>query len=172
MKKSTVHSSEFDPYYGRYIGKVSENTELRSGFKIGKKEVMRFFNAIPEKQLTYRYQPEKWNIKEILQHLIDAERVFIYRCFRIARRDTTPLGNFDQNIYVDPSKTNEKSMRSLLSEYEINRDNSICLLDSLSDQDLGFIGIVNDKNMSARAAAFSILGHDIWHMEGIKKHYL
>ena len=172
MTKLELESKEFDVYYKRYIDKLSDIITLREGFNHGKKTVVDFFKSIPEEKLEYRYQPEKWSIKEILQHLIDTERIFMYRCFRIARRDTTALAGFDQNVYIEPSGANEKLLDELLNEFIINRNNSTALLNSVSDENLQFIGNSNGGDMSARAAAFTILGHDIWHMEVIKERYL
>lgn len=172
MTKLDLSPKEFDEYYLRYIDKVSKNTSLRKGVRDGKKTVIDFFTSIPSEKLTYRYQPEKWSIKEVLQHLIDTERIFMYRCFRIARKDVTPLAGFDQNTYITPSEADKKSLGDLLNEFIINRNNSIALLNSLSDENLQHIGNSNGSDMSARAAAFTILGHDIWHMEIIKERYL
>ncbi|MGH1383412.1 DinB family protein [Kordia sp.] len=172
MTKSDLNPSEFDAYYTRYIDKLSNETELRKGFETGKQHVINFFESIPEDKLTFRYQPNKWSIKEVFQHLIDTERIFMYRCFRIARHDATALAGYDQNVYVDPSKANDKSIESLLNEFTINRNNSISILNSLTDEDLSFIGNSNGGVMSARAAAFTIIGHDIWHMEVITNKYL
>ena len=172
MTKSDLNPSEFDEYYSRYINKLSNEAELRKGFVNGKDTLINFFKSIPEEKLTYRYRPEKWSVKEILQHLIDTERIFMYRCFRIARRDETALAGYDQNIYITPSGANDKSINSLLNEFLINRNHSISLLDSLTDENLCFIGNSNGGVMSARAAAFTIIGHDIWHMEVIKHKYL
>ncbi len=172
MNRLALNTTEFDNYYARYIDKLSEKTTLREGFKTGRENVIRFFRSIPENKLEYRYEEKKWTIKEILQHLIDTERIFMYRCFRIARNDTTALAGFDQNIYIEPSNANGKSIENLINEFEVNRNNSICLLDSLTDKDLCFMGDANGGNMSARAAAFTIIGHDIWHMEVIEQRYL
>ncbi|MFK7747753.1 MAG: DinB family protein [Kordia sp.] len=172
MIKSDVHSSEFDTYYTRYIDKLADKTELIKGFETGKQHLINFFESIPEDKLTFRYQPNKWSIKEILQHLIDTERIFMYRCFRIARRDPTALAGYDQNIYVDPSQADDKSIEGLLDEFTINRNNSISLLSSFTDEDLSFIGNSNGGVLSARAAAFIIIGHDIWHTEVITNKYL
>ena len=172
MNKLDINTTEFDNYYVRYIDKLSDKTTLRKGFKTGKENVIQFFRSIPKNKLEYRYEEEKWTIKEILQHLIDTERIFMYRCFRIARNDGTALAGFDQNIYIQPSKANGKSIEELINEFEINRNNSISLLNSLTDENLCFVGNSNGGNMSARAAAFTIIGHDIWHMEVIKQRYL
>lgn len=172
MTTQDLKPSEYNEYYKRYIDKLSEQTSLRKGYITGKNDVLQFFKSIPEDKLEYRYAPEKWTVKEVFQHLIDTERIFMYRCFRVARRDTTPLMGFDQDIYVKPSMANAKSIENLLNEYEINRNNSIVMIDSLSDEDLSFVGTASDSPMSARAAAFTILGHDIWHMDVIKERYL
>ncbi|WP_420573877.1 DinB family protein [Kordia sp.] len=172
MIKSELNSSEFDPYYARYINKLTNETTLIEGFETGKKNVIDFFKTISKEKLAHRYLPEKWSVKEVFQHLIDTERIFMYRCFRIARRDTAPLTGYDQNIYVEPSRADEKSIEDLLNEFIINRNNSISLLNSLTDEDLSFIGNSNGGVLSARAAAFTIIGHDIWHMEVIKDKYL
>lgn len=172
MTKLDLNPSEFDAYYLRYIDKLSNKTKLKKGFEVGKDKLIDFFKSIPKEKLTYRYQSEKWSVKEILQHLIDTERIFMYRCFRIARRDTTPLAGYDQDIYNTPSKADNKSIERLLNEFTLNRNHSISLLDSLTDEDLCFIGTSSGNAMSARAAAFTVIGHDIWHMEVIQDKYL
>ncbi len=167
-----LEKNEFDPYYGRYIYKIGENIEIRQGFVDGKSKVLDFFRSIPNSKLMYRYEENKWNIKEILQHLIDTERIFMYRCFRIARNDKTPIAGFDQNIYVAPSRASHKSIENLLSEFCAIRDASISLLNSLSDEDLCQVGDADGGAMSARAAAFTIIGHEVWHMDIISEKYL
>ena len=172
MKKQDLNPNEFDIYYNRYIDKLKNETELIESFLEDKLNTVSFFNSIPSEKLMHRYQPNKWSIKEILQHLIDTERIFMYRCFRIAREDKTPLAGYDQDVYVSPSNADNKTLQDLLNEFNINRDNSIALLKSLSDNNLSFIGNSNGGKMSARAAAFVIPGHNIWHKEVINKKYL
>ena len=172
MTKLDLNPSEFDNYYLRYIDKLSHKTELRKGFADGEIALIDFIKSIPKEKLTYRYQPEKWSIKEVLQHLIDTERIFMYRCFRIARRDKTALAGYDQDIYIKPSEADTKSIDNLLSEFTANRKHSISLLNSLNYDDLSFVGNASECPLSARAAAFTVIGHDIWHMEVIQNNYL
>ena len=172
MIKQDLKQTEFNEYYSGYLNKLPDTISLIKGYEQGKKDVIDFFTSIPEEKLTYRYLPEKWSIKEVFQHLIDTERVFMYRCFRIARKDATPLSGFDQDTYITPSRADYKSLDQLIKEFEINRNNSISLLQSLSDEDLQFIGNSNGGAMSARAAAFIVLGHDIWHVDIVKERYL
>jgi len=172
MTTADLNPTEFNPYYEQYIRKLQDHLQLREGFEAGKANVIRFFEAIPEEKANYRYAPGKWSIKEILQHLIDTERVFMYRCFRIARNDRTALPGFDQDTYIEPSGAAAKTMAALLNEYKAVRQSFISLLGSLSDAHLQYTGTASGGAMSARAAAFIILGHEIWHTEIIKERYL
>jgi len=172
MKSTDLQPNEFNPFYGGYIDKVSKTQELKSGFELAKTNIINFFKSIPEDKLEYRYAAGKWTIKEVFQHIIDNERIMMYRCFRIARRDKTALAGYEQDDYILPSKANEKSLETLIEEYKIVREHSINLLHSLSAEDLEFIGVSSGNNMSARATAFITLGHEIWHVDIIKLKYL
>ncbi|MGH1366749.1 MAG: DinB family protein [Calditrichia bacterium] len=172
MTINDLVNTEHDPYYGRYIDKLSNETRLRDGFKVGGERVRQFFMSVPEDRLDYRYQTDKWSVKEVFQHIIDTERIFMYRCFRIARNDKTSLAGFNQDLYLEPSGASKKSREQLIGEFIATRAASISLLDSLSDSNLQHIGDANGGAMSARAAAFTIIGHDIWHMEVVSKLYL
>jgi len=172
MKVTEINSQEYQVFYSTYISKVPKSISLIDGYKTGEKRILNFFKAIPKDKLMYRYAPNKWSIKEIFQHIIDTERVFIYRCFTIARHDKTALAGFEQDDYIAPSNADKKTIDDLVEEYKAVRLNSIVLLKSLNDDDLKFIGHVNGAEMSARAAAFVILGHEIHHLEVIKERYL
>ena len=172
MAKQDLKSTEYNEYYKRYIDKISNSTELKSGFEEDKKMVIDFFSSIPKIKQEYRYQPEKWSIKEVLQHIIDTERIFIYRFFRIARKDTASLTGFDQDIYIEPSGANEKSIEDLIHEFSVTRLNSLNIINSISDENLLNMGIASDSPISARACAYILLGHSIWHIEVIKERYL
>ncbi|MFN0729947.1 DinB family protein [Polaribacter gochangensis] len=172
MIKSEIKKAEYNEYYESYIGLLDGNTELLDGYYKGKKMMEDFIKSIPNDKMTYRYQPEKWSIIEVIQHLIDTERIFMYRCFRIARNDSTELAGFDQDVYITPSEANSKTKAQILEEFSSNRNYSISLLKSLSEKNLAFVGSANGGNVSARAAAFIVLGHDVHHTNIIKERYL
>ncbi len=172
MKVSDLSASEYNPYYKNYINKVSNQTTLIEGFKSGQNHVVSFFKSIPDNKLEYRYAPNKWSTKEVFQHIIDTERVFMYRCFRIARHDKTGLVGYEQDDYIKPSNADKKSINDLIDEYQAVRQNFIVLLKSLNDEDLRFIGNANGSPTSSRATAFIILGHEIHHIDVIKNKYL
>ncbi len=172
MTPSDLIQSEFDSYYGKYIFKNKPDIKLIDAYKEGGKKVVHFFSSIPVAKHSYSYAKGKWNIKEVFQHLIDTERIFSYRVFRIARRDKTPLAGFDQHTYSEPSLAFSKDMSTLIGEFKAVRFASISLLESLSEEDLNSTGISSDQKLSARAAAFVIPGHEIWHMDIIKERYM
>ena len=172
MTKLDLTSNEFDPYFWKYIDKLSEAVFLRDSFRIGKDKVTQFFKSIPYEKHDFTYQKGKWTCKEVLQHLVDTERIFQYRCFRIARNDKTALAGYDQNEYVEPSLAQHKTMEELISEFIAVRDSSISFLKSISNESLKNVGVASNGNMSARAAAFIITGHEIWHLEILKERYL
>ena len=172
MKISDVDAQEYDTYYGRYISKIQQDKTIIRAFEEGQADMMTFFKALPENRLTYRYEAGKWSIKEVLQHLIDTERIFSHRAFRIGRGDTTPLANFDQNRYIEPSVADAKPLDQLLSEFEVGRRATLNLLTSFTSVDLCQLGTASGRPLSARAAACVIPGHDIWHIDIIKERYL
>ena len=172
MIKQDLQKTEYNEYFGRYIDKVSNSTQLKKGFEDDKKMVVDFFSSVPKEKLEYRYQPEKWSIKEVLQHIIDTERIFMYRFLRIARKDTIALAGYDQDIYIEPSEANNKTIEELIHEFTVTRLYSINLINSISDENMQNMGTASGSSISARACAFILLGHSIWHLEVIKERYL
>ena len=172
MTTLALQESEFHPYYGTYIAQVDSASELLDALKEGGKKTEAFYQNLPEEKYEYRYAEGKWTCKEVLQHLIDTERIFLYRAFRISRGDQTPLAGFDQNDYIPTSQANQKSMTALLEEYRTTRNFTLSVLGSLSTTDLGRMGSVDGKPISARAAAFIIAGHELWHSRIIQERYL
>lgn len=100
MKVSDLNASEYNSFYETYISKVSNKTTLIEGYEISQNEVIEFFKSIPKDKLNYRYAEDKWSIKEVFQHIIDTERVFQHRCFRISRHDKTAISGFEQDDYI------------------------------------------------------------------------
>ncbi len=172
MRIGEIQDREYDAYYARYIDQLLPDINLRDGFERGATATLHFFDDVPLDKLDYRYANGKWSIKEVFQHLVDTERIFIYRCFRIARNDPTPLAGFDQNNFIEPSGASNKSWRDLTLEYTTTRNASVALLNSLSNDDLQNVGSANGSAISARAAAAVIIGHDIWHTKIITERYL
>ncbi len=137
-----------------------------------------FIHGLSEEQLTHRYAPNKWTIKEILVHLIDDERIFAYRALRYARNDRTPLHGFDQDEYAKLSYSNQRSLESIFDEYETVRKATISLFKYLpknsflrAGSGIDFDGsVINERTV--RALAYHIAGHELRHFNIIKTEYI
>src|SRR5258706_14355142 len=105
-----------------------------------KEELKEFYNSLPDDKADYAYAPGKWTIKDLLQHLIDAERIFAYRTLRIARKDATPLAGFDENTYAENANTNSRSLQSLKDEFNAVRLSTDMLLQSFNEDQLSSTG--------------------------------
>ncbi|MEP2935491.1 MAG: DinB family protein [Gilvibacter sp.] len=172
MNFNQLNSDQYHPYYQIYLDLLEPDTALVPSLKAQKNQVTDFFKAIPEDMHTHAYQEGKWTINEVLQHIIDTERIFMYRALRIARGDTSPLMGFEQDEYIVPSGANKKSMEQLINEYDATRAYSISLIASLAIDNLNFIGEASNSPLSAGAAGFITLAHERWHIKIIEERYL
>lgn len=166
-----LQTNEFVPYQLNYIKLVSEQNIVK-GLNNQKEEMNQFFSAIPVFKQEFRYEESKWTIKDLLLHLIDAERVFAYRALRIARNDVTALPGFDENDYVLAAHANKRTYESLLDEYSIVRDATISLFSSFSESDLLKLGTASNASVSVRGIGYCILGHELHHKKIIIERYL
>ena len=171
MTIQDLHSDEFNPYYDTYISKVGTQS-LKEGLKESGQKTYDFLNSISEEKYNYAYADGKWTIKELVQHIIDVERVFMYRALRIARQDKTPSPSFDENDYASNSDANRRTKEDLIGEYKAVRNSTIILFNSFTDKMLLSKGIASDSPLSVRASGFITIGHEIHHCNIIKERYL
>lgn len=172
MTSQDLTASEHHPYYSQYIDLVPKDQSLVQALRSGRDAAVLFFNELDDSKVNYRYEEGKWTPKEILLHLIDAERVFGYRALRFARRDHTPLEGFEQDDFVRYSKAYSRSMTSLLQEYKAVREATIAFFEAMDEEMLTSEGVASGSNLSCRAAGFIIAGHDRSHIKIIKERYL
>jgi len=171
MTKDDLIKDEYNPYYKQYIDKAGDVT-ITAGLKDNGDATIAFLESISEEKLEYRYAEDKWTIKEIIQHIIDTERIFTYRALCIARNDKTLFPGYDQDYYGASSEANNRSMYSLMNEYKAVRLASIILFESFSEEMLKRIGVASNSNLSPRAVAFITIGHENHHCEVIKERYI
>lgn len=171
MKSSEVLSSEYNPYYKRYIDLVGNSCLLDALVK-GKETTKSFFENLPENKLDYRYAAGKWTPKDILQHIADTERVFAYRALYFARSTNAELKGFDENIFAENALAGNKTLATLLEDYVAVRNATISLFKNFDENQLKQIGNANGSAMSVRAAAFVMCGHEIHHCNIINERYL
>ena len=148
------------------------NEDLNTSFKKQKTLMNDLFESITEEKSTYKYAENKWTIKEVLQHLIDAERVFAYRALAFARKDNNTLPSFDETDYANNSNANNRSWQNLVSELFSVRQSTEYLYDSFSQDSLQAIGKASNYTIGVNTLGFVIIGHMSHHLTIIKERYL
>lgn len=172
MKLSQLQPTEYASYYEAYINQVSDEYTLTEELEISVHRLIKFVQEIPLDKFDYRYEEGKWTIKDILQHLIDAERIFSYRALRFARNDKTELASFEENIYAEEANANKRSIMDLLTEMAVVRQATLSLFKTFSQEELMRNGIASSNPMSVRALGFVIIGHQNHHQRIFKERYL
>lgn len=171
MKSSTLLSNEYAIFYKPYIEALG-NVILLDELELSSNHFIDFLKTVPVEKYEFRYAEGKWTIKDIVLHLIDAERIFTYRALRIARKDQTPLPGFEENDYVETAFANSRTMEDLIEEFAKVRQATLSLFKTFSDEQLTQMGTASDKPVSVRAIGFITLGHQKHHEKIIKERYL
>jgi uncharacterized damage-inducible protein DinB len=164
-------SDEYDPYYRGYIEQV-EGKQLSLILRQQRSKMLELLDGLTEDQADYRYASDKWSIKEMLGHLIDTERVFVYRAMSIARDEKQSLPGFDQDDYVKTGNFDQRSVESLRTEYEAVRNASIAFFESLDEASWLKAGMANDVTVSVRAIGYIVPGHEAHHLTILRERYL
>src|SRR5690554_6925338 len=172
MKLSELSKSEYPPYYEVYVSGLNPDIELLEELEASHHYFIKFVQDIPMEKHDYRYDTGKWTIKEIIQHLIDCERVFAYRALCFSRNDKTELPGFDENSYADNSNGNQRHLKDLLMEFSLVRHTTLALFKSFSDEVMNRNGIASGYNVSVRALGFIILAHQEHHKKVFQERYL
>ncbi len=163
--------SEYDPYYEHYVSLVTGD-DIKAALAAQPAELEALFADVPVDKGIFAYATGKWTIKELLGHLIDGERMFAYRIFRIARGDKTPIEGFEQDGYIENAHSNGRSFTDLLSEFDLLRQANMLFFNNLKDDAWTRTGTANKVEISVRAIAFIMAGHIRHHTDILKARYL
>lgn len=158
-------------YFDRYIS-LTQGNDLREVMENHSRQLAEFYSSLPEVKADFSYAPGKWTLREVLQHVIDTERIFVYRALRFARRDVTPLASFDENAFARNAMAGKRSLESLKQEFTATRYSSDLMLLSFGEEQLSQAGIAGNHVMTANAAAFIIYGHLLHHQNILEVNYL
>jgi uncharacterized damage-inducible protein DinB len=164
-------ATEYAPYYEKYVSLVPEGDVIAT---LGRQleETVSTLRGLTEAQGDSRYAPDKWSIKELVGHVIDGERIFAYRALRFARNDQTPLPGFEQDDYVRAGNFGNRRLSDLADEFEQVRRATLSLLRSLDDEAWLRRGIASEAEVSVRALAYLLAGHETHHMQILRTRYL
>ncbi|MHA4845669.1 DinB family protein [Flavitalea antarctica] len=154
-----------------YINLVKEKDPIVA-LKKNTKSFRKLLKRIPRKKINFSYAEGKWTLKEMMQHIIDAERVFTYRALTFSRKDAAQLPGFDENEWAITSKAVKRKWDDLVDEFECLRASTEFMFASLDEDQLLHAGIANGKAMNAMALAFVCSGHVTHHMNIMLERYL
>jgi DinB superfamily len=163
--------TEYAEYYGRYIGLVPED-DLCAAMAEQSKATTDFLRAIPEASGDLRYAPGKWSVKEVIGHMIDAERVFAHRAVWFARLDAQPLPGFEQDDWVNAATFSDQSLDELISEFECVRRGNLYFFKHLAPEAWLRRGTASGNEITVRALAYILVGHERYHLDVLRARYL
>lgn len=163
--------STIPPFYHKYVNLVEEDTASRA-LENSTAATHRFFVSIPEEKWDYRYAEGKWSIKELVQHIIDTERIFSYRALCFARGEKQSLPGFDENAYATDSSAGRRTKDELIEEFEAVRKATEILFRSFDEDQLGKKGQANNNSVSVNGIGFITVGHVLHHLNILRERYL
>jgi hypothetical protein len=161
---------EYAPYYDRYISLVKDNDVLTT-LDEQRRQTLLMLSGRSDADGDFRYAPEKWSAKEVLGHVCDTERIFAYRALRISRADATPMEGFEQDDYVRNGPFAYRPLADLIEDYIAVRRATLSLLRNLDETAWSRRGIANKYEVSVRAFAYIIAGHELHHRRILEQKY-
>jgi hypothetical protein len=172
MKITAPSPDEYAPFYTDYVQRAAARMDVTAALAIQPDEIRSALGALSDSQARFKPAPGEWSIKEVVSHLIDAERVFSYRFLRVSRKDKTPLPGFEQEDFVREANADDSSFADLLDEFEFLRRANILAVKNTRDSGFAEIGTASGTPISARALIYIIVGHVEHHMESLNEKYL
>ncbi len=158
-------------HFDAYVKQVAEE-DLIKAIHEQQELIDHYFDSISEEKSMFLYAPGKWTLKEMLQHIIDTERIFTYRALCFARKELQPLPGFEENDYAANSNANARSWKSLCEEMKAVRRSSLLMFENFTDNMLDSSGIANQRPATVKAMGFVMLGHVYHHRNIIEERYL
>lgn len=163
--------TEFQKYIQRYAELIPTENWMEELVNC-ENQILSIYSKLNEESALFKYAENKWSLKEILQHLIDCERIFQFRALSISRGETQNLPGFDEEIYAENSKADERRLTDLISEFSLVRSSSLILFKSFKKETLSNKGFANGNEISVENLGKLIVGHNLHHLNIIKKRYL
>ena len=163
--------TEFQKYIQRYLDLIPSENWLEE-LKNSGAQTLEIYRKLSEEHSNFAYAEGKWTLKELLQHLIDAERIFVYRALRFSRNDQTELAGWDEELYAKEYFLNDVSLQTLLEEFDFLRKSNILFFGNLKEEILSRKGVANGTEISVETIGKLIVGHNIHHLNIIRKRYL
>jgi hypothetical protein len=163
--------SEAAEYYFTYIDQVAAG-DINATLEQQASETLALLRGVSEERSLHRYAPDKWSMREVMSHVNDTERVFLYRALWFARGFDSPLPSYDQNIAIAGAGANARSWQSHLDEFQHIRAASLAFFRGLPAEAWTRRGIASGNPFTVRALAYITAGHVTHHVTILKERYL
>lgn len=158
-------------YFEHYINLVPES-DIISALKNNHQSTLEFIKSIPIDKTDYQYADNKWTVKQVLNHIIDTERIFSYRALRFSRGDSQLLPGFSENIFAANANLSKTDLNLLSEEFDVVRRATILQFSQLSDKELLLKGSTSSGENNVLSIGYVIAGHTQHHLNIIKERYL
>lgn len=168
----TPQPDEYAPFYANYVNKAAAQGNVLETLEHLKDNTWKFLNALGEEKANFTYAEGKWTLKQLVSHMIDAERIFAYRVLCFSRGEQQALPGFDENGYVEQADLSGQTLHELAKEFRTLREANLYLFKSLNEAQLLNAGIASGKPVSVRALLFITAGHELHHLDIMKERYL
>jgi hypothetical protein len=162
--------NEYTSFYEGYISLVTEPNVIQLLIQQGQ-QLFTLTQQLSAEQAQFRYDTDKWSVKEIIGHLIDTERIMAYRALCIARGEHTSLPGYNQDEYVENADFDQRSLQSLSAEYDAQRNANVSLFNSFAEEETRHTGTANEAPLSVRALVHIIAGHERHHLNVLRDKY-
>jgi DinB superfamily len=162
--------SEYDAYFETYVSKVPE-AEVLPVLAAQGEELGRAMAAVGEEQAGFRYAIGKWSIKEVVGHLVDTERLMVYRALCFARGERQMLPGFDENAYMAGAEFDTVPLGELVEEFRLERGANLLFFRHLRPEGWRRSGTANSRALSVRALAYIMAGHVRHHLLVLRDRY-
>jgi len=163
--------NEAAPYYFTYIDRITSDN-IVGQLETQLEETLAFLRGISEEKSLHRYAPEKWTIRQVLNHINDSERAFLFRAFWFARSFESPLPSFDQNVCACAARADEFSWASHVEEFRGIRLATLAFFRNLPAEAWMRTGIASGNSFTIRALAYILAGHVAHHRAILEERYL
>lgn len=168
---TNVDLSKVFEYYHRYIN-LAISDDLKTALQKHQTNLVSLLENIPDEKWNYRYAEGKWSIKQMVQHIIDGERVFSYRALCFSRKDKTQLPGFDENLFSENSNADSRTKQDLIDELKTVQKSSVQMFNSFNEEQLEQQGIASGKPTYVKGIAYILVGHALHHKKILEERYL
>jgi uncharacterized damage-inducible protein DinB len=164
------HPLIYPSFAENYI-RLAGSTCPKDAQQIHGKTLLAFYSGLPAARAHERYAPEKWTIQAVIQHIIDTERIFVYRLLCILRNEKNTLLPFDENAFALAAQTDLVSWEQTMGEWRSSREAAATMLQGIPESGWDKIGQVGDYSISARAIGLLLIGHQLHHRDILISRY-